>query len=130
MFGLKSLVLSAIREALNEEAVAARLAYLISTRFNPRVNAAVDRINDLVGQGEEIYHETGMKGYFLKRAVVALLTDLGEENEQIGQALKAGHPYVKAVLDELSVNELLTAAMPVKDMVLPIAVEKASSFRQ
>jgi hypothetical protein len=70
-----------------------------------------DKASDIVGVASARYDALGLKGKLLKGYLLQLLKELANESPAIATGLRHGEPYLKAVLDGISPDEIATVSM-------------------
>lgn len=119
-------ILNQARKAFRErefiEAISEAIAKHL--RQSSSLNAAIDNINSVTESVTQKYKKLGPTGYFLKLAIAAHLEDLAKDEPLVAEGLSKGTPYVEAVLDGLTVDQLLTTGAPLTVLI----AEKAKSL--
>lgn len=127
MFGTKMVlrfVLHQAREAFSETAFVAAISAAIARelRANAVLNSVVDNVNSMAEVATERvlakYKGLGPTGYLLKAAIAAHMKDLAKDHPDIAMGMATGTPYLEAVLDGLTVEDLLHGSKPITGLVL------------
>lgn len=115
----------AIREAFKEREVVDAIsdAIAVHVRSSAAVNSGVTEINTWIQSIDDTVNDDKPTTYFARRLVAAKLKDLAAENSDIARALAVSDNYLPAVMDGLSVDEILTASIPLKDLIAQRAIE-------
>lgn len=128
LFGFKSAIVAALRDAFKEneflDAIAGALADRI--RSSAAVNSAVAEINRLIDRVDGVVNDNSPESYFARRLVMARLQRIAKQNQVVAQALTYKDTYASAVLDGITVNELLLASEPVGQLIEQKAIAIAN----
>lgn len=122
------ILINAVRLAFKETEFLDYIAGAIADRIraSAAVHSAVAEINTVIDQIDDKVNDDNPKTYFLKRLVVAQLREMAAENSTIAVGLAQADTYLPAVLDGISVDEVLTASVPLKDLIAQRAYEIAN----
>jgi hypothetical protein len=109
----KAFLVGVLREAIDTDKVKSAIADGVRSAIASSRTAVsfADKANEIVGVTSVRYDALGLKGKLLKGYLLQLLKELADESPAIAAGLRHGEPYIKAVLDGISPDEIATVSM-------------------
>jgi hypothetical protein len=110
---LKPFLIGLLKTVINTDEFRAVIADGVKSAIaSSRTTASfADKANEIVGVTSVRYDALGLKGKLLKGYLLQLLKELANESPAIATGLRHGEPYLKAVLDGISPDEIATVSM-------------------
>ena len=109
----KAFLVGVLREAIDTDKVRSAIADGVRSAIASSRTAAsiADKASDIAVVASTRYDALGLKGKLLKGYLLQLLKELANESPAIAAGLRQGEPYLKAVLDGISPDEIATVSM-------------------
>lgn len=114
------LLAQSLREGGFLDAIAEAIAEKI--RKSARVNSAMGQINAVLDKIDGVVNDDNPKTYLVRRLVVAQLTEMAQRDEKLARAMNYAE-FLPAVLDGVTIDEVLSSSKPVKALIADKAFE-------